>query len=710
VLCRDGSGAPLRIGIKLQAKNSVSTYYDTALPTGFDVTIFAELWIKNLTQLPLVIGAPLSQVCAQDTVLGRENSSNSMEIASKLAAETALMEIVSVLELGDGGRNINVHDDLTKLTGELFILPLQESDTVFEEVFEYIEVEHSCVKRRWWASERHDCLRKRPTLIGLPNTKEWQWEADDSEVGWWLDSSGGVIIEGGGWESCKSLFSNSDNFSYGRRFDPRHRYRRRRWSRKRLRRRDLYENGTCAIMFHQSDLQRRIRPESGLNSNPEDQEIDVNQENDLLTFLDVATLGKNEKNPLRIAVKIGDGRWSAPVLIPSGGNCNGIMRVTSARWPKLCERQLKNLQKSGGTVVSSQSRNFRQACLNPALYEVCYSVTTLNGSWGEVSRVLTLAPRYVIRNESLIYSLDVKQYGAKDESALRLFVGESKEWYWPDFRLPELVVIRPVVGDGFRNHRNSEFCSAWEFNDCFKWSGPIDICKLGMTSIRIRKNPTPIKSFEVSESSFETKDMQSSLDLRTIRAHVEIRPGTGASGVKISLKDENSNGSGALFRIENNSPFPLWVCQNDLLVNAMSSGSKILPEISSEQTSLNTRVFDTEKRLKPLDSQHAIHGDLILPLHSVSFGLDAPFRQGKYGRIVPDKDLLLVRVALAPIHSRDGIESTKVIGMTAVGSVVRLGPSKLRDNLDEEIITNLLGVRVLGVVCADGPTRVARFW
>jgi hypothetical protein len=68
------------------------------------------------------------------------------------------------------------------------------------------------------------------------------------------------------------------------------------------------------------------------------------------------------------------------------------------------------------------------------------------------------------------------------------------------------------------------------------------------------------------------------------------------------------------------------------------------------------------------------------------------------------------RVTLAPLNSRDGVECTKVIGLTSLGSSIRLNPSKLRNTLDEFSITQLLDIRLLGVVCSDGPTRVLRFW
>jgi len=188
---------------------------------------------------------------------------------------------------------------------------------------------------------------------------------------------------------------------------------------------------------------------------------------------------------------------------------------------------------------------------------------------------------------------------------------------------------------------------------------------------------------------------------------VEIRPCTGGTGITFSLKEEDYRGEGSLFRIENLSPFPLWIAQNGLLANP--GYFDLSPILSSSENGGSVGASHGQIiSEKILDS--GINGDLVQPTERIAFGLDAPFLQGKHGRVIPSDLLLLVRVALAPLSTRDGVESTKVIGLTSVGSTIRLGPSKLRNNLDENTITQLLGVRVLGVVCSDGPTRVLRFW
>ncbi len=162
---------------------------------GLEVTVFAEIWIKNLTSLPLVFGAPSSQVKSSGVFGQRKSKTGS---SGKLMAEAAVLEIASVLDFGEFGRDLNLDDNLRASGGDILILPRQQGKVVVEEVFEYIEVDSSCVRRRWWASEKHDESRQRPIFIGLPDQTEWRWDsvADSALHGWRIDSSGGVIVGG----------------------------------------------------------------------------------------------------------------------------------------------------------------------------------------------------------------------------------------------------------------------------------------------------------------------------------------------------------------------------------------------------------------------------------------------------------------------------------------------------------------------------------
>lgn len=71
--------------------------------------------------------------------------------------------------------------------------------------------------------------------------------------------------------------------------------------------------------------------------------------------------------------------------------------------------------------------------------------------------------------------------------------------------------------------------------------------------------------------------------------------------------------------------------------------------------------------------------------------------------------MLHVRIALAPLSSRDGIETVKVIGLTKVGDTVRLNPSRLFNPITPDMRNRLQRTRVLAIIKTDGPTRVLSF-
>ena len=100
-------------------------------------------------------------------------------------------------------------------------------------------------------------------------------------------------------------------------------------------------------------------------------------------------------------------------------------------------------------------------------------------------------------------------------------------------------------------------------------------------------------------------------------------------------------------------------------------------------------------------------GDYLGPFQSMAFSLDVPYMQGKYShRKAASMEILLrARLALAPLSSRAGIETTKVVSLTTRGGRVRLNPSKLL-LLDSSLRSSLQNVRVIGVIHNDGPTRV----
>jgi hypothetical protein len=163
-------------------------------------------------------------------------------------------------------------------------------------------------------------------------------------------------------------------------------------------------------------------------------------------------------------------------------------------------------------------------------------------------------------------------------------------------------------------------------------------------------------------------------------------------GINVSLREENVNGEGSLFRIENLTPFPIWLEQDGILANPTS------------------KVHQASQRIWEDDSP-LIDGDLVGPNAKMTFALDIPYRQGKYAsrKEATLSELLQVRVALAPLSSRAGVEMVKVIGLTIVGETVRMNPSRLPLDLTQESWQRIRPMRVLGVVASDGPTRVLRF-
>jgi hypothetical protein len=402
---------------------------------------------------------------------------------------------------------------------------------------------------------------------------------------------------------------------------------------------------------------------------------------------------KDDETLTKVAIKCGDGKWSLPATIPDNGTSHGVLRVLSSRWPALtrargsAEDQSQHgngkMQQNVASKTSSPY-TFRSSCLDPDLFELCYTVSDVEGEWGELSRSMVVSPRFLLRNDSERFTIEIKQTGAPGSSSLKLAPGEVQPFYWADFRLPGLVSVHPVV------------C-----NDCgrnvYKWSGGFDLCNLGMIPIRIRRDMS------------ELDDSNTPL-VRSIRALVEIRPGTGGFGINVSFRDEDPSGDGSLFRVENLSSFPIWLSQDGVLANPSAT---FLEPKSHSKVNGNTAQAPKGASPRVLVEDHAsVDGDLIRPSEKSAFALDVPYRQGKYAhrKEASLAELLRVRVALAPLARRAGIETVKVIGLTTVGESIRLNPSKLVGSLTTEMRNSLQRVRILAIVTTDGPTRVLKFW
>ena len=695
-------GSPLTFGVKIVPKKifnvtSSPTQGDTSISiAGYDVIIFAELWVRNLTNLPLIFGAPSAQVYKHNQKQRmKEKSDDLLDSVRKVAAEAALMELTSVLEFGDRGKGLKVSpEDERSPGGDVHTLATQDYGVdVVDEVFEYLEMDRTTMKRRWWASESHDKSRSSPSLHNVPGGNRWEWKDDR----WSIDCAGHTSAEG--WESCRNLAGIASlTFRGKREYDPLDPFRRRRWYRRRgcqVEDRHVLDTdspdisqdsrGTCAVFHHRASLPQRAdqrrrqsadtRSKDGDGSESGGERLDRNN-GDSSSSGSGGKKGTADQVPIHINAKVGDGQWSSPAKVPAHGSGHGILQIFESRWPLITMSSLKN-EKAPHALHDSNPPipTFGLGSLGSASYELCYSVSPLAEIWGEFTRILTISPRFFVRNDSTKFNMLLKQVGTPDTSSIAVKCGETVPFHWSDIRLPELVCVQPFSPP----------------NQTYRWSGGFDIRRLGMTALRTRSVST-----DTSSASF----------LRTVRAHIEIRPGTGSTGLILSLREEDPSGLGSLFRIENRTPFPIWVGQDGVLANPMAAMDhqkvvRFSPDGRAHPVPEDTTMEDLS----------GTNGDMARPFQEISFGLDVPFRQGKYaGREAASmEELLRLRICLAPIHSRDGIESTKILRFSSVGNYIRLSPSRLIQTLGEDLATELLGVRIVGLVCADGPTRVLRF-
>lgn len=178
VQIRTDFGVPITIGLRNVPKLNKSLHDGTMATScyGSELIVYVELWFRNLTTLPLNIGCPSCEVVGTVDLGEKDNEESEYEEnAAKFTAEAALMEMASVLEFGEKGTGLTgrngsqIHESF-----DIRSLPLQESKFLVEEVFEYVEIENSKVKRRWWASENFDALRPNLTEIDEKG-QDWRW-------------------------------------------------------------------------------------------------------------------------------------------------------------------------------------------------------------------------------------------------------------------------------------------------------------------------------------------------------------------------------------------------------------------------------------------------------------------------------------------------------------------------------------------------------
>ena len=89
-----------------------------------------------------------------------------------------------------------------------------------------------------------------------------------------------------------------------------------------------------------------------------------------------------------------------PAIIPPSGSSNGVIRVSSSRWPLVTKAIKQHKQKPGKAaweITAKDSceagKNLGLAPLDPSVFELIYQVTMLSGLWGELSRMVTITVR-----------------------------------------------------------------------------------------------------------------------------------------------------------------------------------------------------------------------------------------------------------------------------------------------------------------------------
>lgn len=157
----DSFGVQQNMGVRVSQKDC-----------GFDVSLFAELWCTNCSELDVAFG-----FARDDELLQLKTPQGSDVTAELTPAEAALREISSLFESGQDNRG-NKNEVKKVSSSDVVRLPFQTSPNLVEECFEYSEVLVNSTIRRWWAAENplHKC-------VDLTTT-------DVSGDGWyWIDSS-----------------------------------------------------------------------------------------------------------------------------------------------------------------------------------------------------------------------------------------------------------------------------------------------------------------------------------------------------------------------------------------------------------------------------------------------------------------------------------------------------------------------------------------
>ncbi len=135
----DVFGVPQTIGAKIIPR--FGNKFEHILPSrgnisSLDVILHSELWIQNLTQLPLVFGVPSTQLFLSGHSVPNSNDGNNFDTPSKIAAQAALMELSSILEFGDKGKGLIQEEDSDCIGGDVFNIPGQHCSLIVGELFQ----------------------------------------------------------------------------------------------------------------------------------------------------------------------------------------------------------------------------------------------------------------------------------------------------------------------------------------------------------------------------------------------------------------------------------------------------------------------------------------------------------------------------------------------------------------------------------------------
>ena len=372
---RDASGTPFSVGIRVGRKNICGVFVDA-----LSVVLYVDCWVQNWTGLDLVIGAPAEQVFREGDgmVVNQSVGGSAMEAAAVLS------DLVSVFDVGDKGKRLDEAEE-----GNFWVLPLQHGKEVWEEVFEYCELEKGEeVKRSWWGGENSRFARRDRRNLACP--EGWRWKG-----GWRVCKAGGVDPEG--WESCKSLNGGAvGGFKGARVFNPSHLIRRRRFVRLRVRVDTSYDVFTLQLHQPMKDKQKGKGVSGVVDS------IATNKEDD--SFL--------------VALKLKDALWSNPISLSPSHMKNDVVSVYESRYLDLPGRP-------GGAL---------------GVHDLCYW-SKRNGIGGVC---VVVDSRFIIKNASKLVDLEVKQVGT--DRVMEIGKGGSVKWSWSDRRLVRNICVR-VGGD-----------------------------------------------------------------------------------------------------------------------------------------------------------------------------------------------------------------------------------------------------------------------